>query len=122
MQQFQLVGILLSQTKDFLFNVGFVGFQLIQVLQTFLKLYGLFVGYSSINSSLNFFNRVFAAPVNEGHDIKSFTRALRMWQIMECAGGDLPSTSENTLSSFKLETVRPFNARFFSLTAILVSF
>ena len=122
MKQFQLMWILLCQAKGLFFNTGFMGSQLIQVLQASPKLYSLFVEYGPIDSSLNFFNRVFAAPVNEGHDIKSFTRALRMWQIMECAGGDLPSTSENTLSSFKLETVRPFNARFFSLTAILVSF
>ena len=77
LKQFQLIWVLLCQTKDFLFNIGFVGFQLIQMLQAFPKLYSLFVRYGPIDSSLNFFNGVFAAPVDEGRDIKSFTGVLQ---------------------------------------------
>lgn len=54
LKQFQLIGVLLSQTKDFLFNIGFVSFQRIQVLQIFTKLYDLFVGNGSIDSCLKF--------------------------------------------------------------------
>ena len=65
LKQFQLIRVLLRQTKDFLFHIGLVGFQLIQVLQAFPKLYSLFVGYGPIDSSLNFFNGMLAAPVDE---------------------------------------------------------
>ena len=76
LQQFQLIGVLLCQTTDFRFNVGFMGLQLIQVLQAFPKFYGLFMGYSPINSSLNIFNRMLAAPVDEWGDIKCFAGML----------------------------------------------
>ena len=77
LQQFQLIRVLLRQTKDFFFDIGFMGFLFIQVLQTFPKLYSLFVGYGPIDSSLNFFNGVLAAPVDERRDIKGFTGMLQ---------------------------------------------
>lgn len=75
--QFQLVRVRFRKPKDFGFDMLPVFIELVDMQQTFLEFDSLFTRHSSINSGLNFFNRVFAAPVDKWGNVKMLTRMFQ---------------------------------------------
>ena len=75
--QFQLVRIGLGKPEDFGFDMLPVCIQLVDVQQAFLEFGCLFTGYRPVHGSLDFLNRMLAAPVDKRRYIKLLTRMLQ---------------------------------------------
>ena len=63
--------------KDFLFDIPFVHADLINMLPAFSELCSLFAGYGSVDRSLNFFNGVLAASIDERRHVELLTGMLQ---------------------------------------------
>ena len=75
-------------------------------IKSFFELGGLFTRHSSVYGSLNLLGRMFTAPLINGATSNRCPGWSEMCRMMERE--DLPNTSENTSSGFRLETVKQF--------------
>ncbi len=63
--------------ENLFFNIFLVVIQFINVLYAFFELSSLLAGYRPVNSGLDFLNRMLAAAVHEGCNVKDFPRVLQ---------------------------------------------
>ncbi len=68
--------IRLRKAQDFSLNRFTVSIELIDMQQAFSELCSLLTGYRTINSGLNFLNRVLATSVDERGNLKGLTGML----------------------------------------------